>query len=145
MTAAPALRVRSLTKRFGGQAAVDGIDFEVESGAFACLIGPSGCGKTTLLRVMAGLETATAGQVEVDGVDVSHCSPAKRGVGMVFQSYALFPNMTVAANVAYGMRRAGGPARKARVGALLETVGLAGFEARWPRELSGGPHQRGAL
>jgi len=145
VTAAPALRVRGLTKLFGPQVAVAGVDFEVEAGAFACLIGPSGCGKTTLLRVMAGLETASTGRIEIDGVDVSQNSPAKRGVGMVFQSYALFPNMTVAANVAYGIRGLRSGEREARVWALLQTVGLAGFEARWPRELSGGQQQRVAM
>lgn len=144
-TTPPALKVCGLTKRFGTQVAVNAVDFEVEAGAFACLIGPSGCGKTTLLRVLAGLETCSQGRVEIDGADVTHSSPAQRGVGMVFQSYALFPNMTVAANVSYGMRGVGRSERKARVETLLETVGLAGFEARWPRELSGGQQQRVAM
>jgi iron(III) transport system ATP-binding protein len=144
-TSTPALKVSSLSKRFGSQLALDGVDFEVQAGAFACLIGPSGCGKTTLLRVLAGLERASAGGVEIDGVDVSHRSPAQRGVGMVFQSYALFPNMTVAANIAYGLRGVGRAQRKDRVEALLETAGLSGFEARWPRDLSGGQQQRVAM
>jgi len=141
----PALRVRGLTKRFGAQAAVDGVDFEVEAGGFTCLIGPSGCGKTTLLRMLAGLVPHTSGSIEIDGRDVSDRTPAERGVGMVFQSYALFPNLSVRENVGFGLRLRGAAARRARVEALLATVGLAGFEGRLPRELSGGQQQRVAI
>ncbi len=145
MSATPALRLRGLTKRFGADVAVDGVDFEVAPGQFACLVGPSGCGKTTLLRLLSGLEAASDGSVEIDGQDVSKKPPAARGVGMVFQSYALFPNMTVAANIGFGMKRCSRPERRARVEALLETVGLAGFAERWPQQLSGGQQQRVAM
>ena len=141
----PALRVRGLTKRFGAAAALDDIDLEVEAGGFTCLIGPSGCGKTTLLRLVAGLETQSAGAIEIEGRDVSDRPPAERGVGMVFQSYALFPNLSVAQNVTYGLRRASAGQRRDRAEALLATVGMAGFGARLPRQLSGGQQQRVAI
>lgn len=143
---APALRVRGLTKRFGAVTVVDAVDLAVEAGRFTCLIGPSGCGKTTLLRMLAGLEDASAGQVEIGGVDVSARSPAQRGVGMVFQSYALFPNMNVAKNIAFGLPRGTDATRRRdRVESLLATVGLPGYGARLPRELSGGQQQRVAI
>jgi ABC-type Fe3+/spermidine/putrescine transport system ATPase subunit len=145
VSAAPALRLSGLTKRFGADVAVDGVDLEVKAGQFACLVGPSGCGKTTLLRMLSGLETASDGRVEIDGQDVSRKPPAARGVGMVFQSYALFPNMNVAANIAFGMKRGSRTERRARVEALLETVGLSGFADRWPQQLSGGQQQRVAI
>jgi len=141
-----ALKVRDLTKRFGGQAAVDAVDLDVETGSFTCLIGPSGCGKTTLLRMLAGLEPSTWGRIEIEGRDVSASSPAERGVGMVFQSYALFPNMTVAANIGFGAART---LRRrelaAKVDSLLSVVGLEGFGRRRPHELSGGQQQRVAI
>jgi iron(III) transport system ATP-binding protein len=143
---AVALRVRGLTKRFAGKAAVDAVDLDVEEGGFTCLIGPSGCGKTTLLRMLAGLETANAGSVEIEGRDVSAASPAERGVGMVFQSYALFPNMTVASNVGFGAAKTLKRAElDAKVEALLRTVGLEGYDRRRPHELSGGQQQRVAI
>jgi ABC-type Fe3+/spermidine/putrescine transport system ATPase subunit len=144
-SAKPALKLSGLTKRFGADTAVDAVELEVQPGQFACLVGPSGCGKTTLLRMLSGLESASAGRVEIDGQDVSTKPPAARGVGMVFQSYALFPNMTVAANIAFGMKRASRAERRARVEALLDTVGLAGFSDRWPQQLSGGQQQRVAI
>jgi iron(III) transport system ATP-binding protein len=142
----PALRVRGLTKRFGAEAVVETVDLDVEAGGFTCLIGPSGCGKTTLLRMLAGLEPQSAGVIEIDGRDVSSRAPAERGVGMVFQSYALFPNLSVAENIAFGMvgRRAAAE-RRDRVAALLATVGLPGFGDRLPRQLSGGQQQRVAI
>ncbi len=141
-----ALSVRSLTKRFAATTAVDGIDLDVETGKFTCLIGPSGCGKTTLLRMLAGLEPATSGRVEIEGRDVSASSPAERGVGMVFQSYALFPNMTVAQNIGFGAgRKIGASERRARIESLLATVGLQGFGGRRPQQLSGGQQQRVAI
>jgi iron(III) transport system ATP-binding protein len=143
--AQPALKVRGLTKRFGGVTAVHTVNLDVEAGGFTCLIGPSGCGKTTLLRMLAGLEAQTSGSIEIDGRDVSARPPAERGVGMVFQSYALFPNMTAADNIAFGLRRASRIERQARVKALLATVGLEGYGARLPRELSGGQQQRIAI
>jgi len=147
MTAAePALKVRALTKRFGASAAVDAVDLDLEAGRFLCVIGPSGCGKTTLLRMLAGLEPSSSGRVEIEGRDVSDRSPAERGVGMVFQSYALFPNMTVAANIGFGAaRKTPAAERRARIEALLATVGLQGFGRRRPQELSGGQQQRVAI
>ena len=144
--AEPTLRVRGLTKRFGGVTAVHMANLDVETGGFTCLIGPSGCGKTTLLRMLAGLEPQSAGRIEIDGRDVSDRPPAERGVGMVFQSYALFPNLNVAENIGFGMRRGPNAAeRRTRVEALLATVGLQGYGARLPRELSGGQQQRVAI
>src|SRR3954452_8081885 len=97
------LRVRAVTKRFGAFAALDDVSLEVEKGKLVCFLGPSGCGKTTLLRVIAGLEAQDAGGIEIAGRDVSHLPPAQRDFGIVFQSYALFPNLTVAQNVGYGL------------------------------------------
>jgi iron(III) transport system ATP-binding protein len=139
----PALRVRGVTKRFGADTAVDAVDLDVEAGGFTCLIGPSGCGKTTLLRIVAGLERQTKGCVEIQGRDVSARPPSDRGVGMVFQSYALFPNLTVAENIAFGMR--GRAERRTHVEALLATVDLPGYGPRLPRQLSGGQQQRVAI
>ena len=141
-----ALQARGLTRRFGASLAVDSVDLDVEAGRFTCLIGPSGCGKTTLLRMLAGLEPASAGTIEIEGRDVSFCSPAERGVGMVFQSYALFPNMTVADNVGFGVvKTLDRRERAARVETLLGVVGLDGFGRRRPHELSGGQQQRVAI
>jgi iron(III) transport system ATP-binding protein len=145
VSAKTALKIRGLTKRFGAEAAVDAVDLDVEAGGFTCLIGPSGCGKTTLLRMLAGLETQSAGQIEIDGRDVSDRPPSERGVGMVFQSYALFPNLNVFENIAFGMRGRPVAEKRARVDALLATVGLPGYGRRLPRELSGGQQQRVAI
>ena len=143
--AEPALRVRGLTKRFGADTAVQAIDLDVEPGGFTCLIGPSGCGKTTLLRMLAGLEAQNAGSIEIGGRDVSQRPPSERGVGMVFQSYALFPNLNVAENIAFGLRGVNAEQRRERVDALLATVGLQGYAKRLPRALSGGQQQRVAI
>ncbi|MBV8594475.1 MAG: ABC transporter ATP-binding protein, partial [Caulobacteraceae bacterium] len=140
---APALQLMGLTKRYGGVAVVDEVDLAVAPGGFTCLVGPSGCGKTTLLRLVAGLETADAGAIVIAGRDVSGTPPDRRGAGMVFQSYALFPNLTAAENIGFGMRRGGG--RDERITALLTTVGLQGLERRLPRQLSGGQQQRVAV
>jgi iron(III) transport system ATP-binding protein len=144
------IELRAVTKRYGGAAAplvVQGVDIAVPTGTLATLLGPSGCGKTTVLRMIAGLESPTSGQILIDGRDVTARGPAERNVSMVFQSYALFPHMSVLDNVRYGldvsdvtrdeaMRRA----REAMAG-----VGLSGFDARLPSELSGGQQQRVAL
>ena len=146
MSPAPAFQVHGLTKRFGGALAVDNIDLAAPEGQFTCLVGPSGCGKTTLLRLLMGLEPATTGRIEIKGQDISNLPPARRGMGMVFQSYALFPNMRVADNIAFGMKGAArGHERARRVEALLETVGLPGLERRLPGQLSGGQQQRVAI
>jgi iron(III) transport system ATP-binding protein len=143
---APAFQVRGLTKRFGAAVAVDAVDLAAPEGQFTCLVGPSGCGKTTLLRLLMGLETPTEGRIEIGGQDISRLPAAKRGMGMVFQSYALFPNMRVADNITFGVKGRVPAAEKARqVAALLETVGLPGMERRFPGQLSGGQQQRVAI
>jgi iron(III) transport system ATP-binding protein len=138
---------RAVGKRYGSVAAVDAVSFAIEKGSLVTLLGPSGCGKTTTLRLIAGLELPTSGHILIDGEDVSLRSAAERDVSMVFQSYALFPHMSVLENVCYGLR-AGGMARReaeARAAEKLAVVGLAGFEARLPSELSGGQQQRVAV
>jgi len=138
--------VQGLSRSFGPVTALDGVGFTAPAGELTCLIGPSGCGKTTLLRLIAGLDAPSEGVIEIDGQDVTRLSPARRGAGMVFQSYALFPNMTVEANIAYGMKRGlSAPAKTARVDALLDTVGLPGLNRRLPSALSGGQQQRVAI
>ena len=143
----PALEFHAVSKCYGPVTAVDTIDFAVEPGTLVTLLGPSGCGKTTTLRLVAGLELPTAGRILIDGEDVTHRSAAERDVSMVFQSYALFPHMTVLDNVCYGLRASG--LSKADAAALAEeklrTVGLAGFGGRLPSELSGGQQQRVAV
>ncbi|MDR3509916.1 MAG: ABC transporter ATP-binding protein [Caulobacteraceae bacterium] len=143
---ASALELRGLSKRFGRTLAVDGLNLDVPTGSFVCLVGPSGCGKTTALRLIAGLESPSEGAILSEGVDITRRHPAERGLGMVFQSYALFPNLTVGANVSFGLPGAMPTAQKqARVAELLELVGLAAFAQRRPADLSGGQQQRVAL
>ena len=138
---------RGVVKRYGTTTAVSGIDFTVETGTLVTLLGPSGCGKTTTLRMIAGLELPNEGRILIAGRDVTRLGASERDVSMVFQSYALFPHMSVLENVAYGLRRSG----LAKVGAEkcaqegLEQVGLKGYSARQPSELSGGQQQRVAL
>jgi iron(III) transport system ATP-binding protein len=141
---------RQVTKRFGGANAplvIGGVDLRIEKGTLTTILGPSGCGKTTLLRMIAGLETPSSGQILIDGEDVTELGPAERNVSMVFQSYALFPHMSVFENVAYGLTVAGVPVtqRLTRVKAALDSVGLMGYEHRIPSELSGGQQQRVAV
>jgi iron(III) transport system ATP-binding protein len=145
--ARPYLRVSALSKRFGSFTALEAIELEVREGEFICFLGPSGCGKTTLLRAIAGLDPQTDGRIEMRGKDVSHAPPAARDFGIVFQSYALFPNQTVAQNIGYGLvnRRAGRAAVKARVEELLALVGLTEHADKYPVQLSGGQQQRVAL
>ena len=149
--ATPFLSVRQVTRRFGTGAAtftaLDGVSLDVAQGEFVCLLGPSGCGKTTLLRIIAGLEAQNGGQIVAGGRDISNLAPRERDYGIVFQSYALFPNLTVAQNVAYGLdTRNGNRARMhERVSEMLALVGLAGSEAKYPSQLSGGQQQRVAL
>ncbi|MEZ5849830.1 MAG: putative 2-aminoethylphosphonate ABC transporter ATP-binding protein [Hyphomicrobiaceae bacterium] len=145
--AAVHLSVEGIVKRFGQFEALKGISLNVREGELVCFLGPSGCGKTTLLRVVAGLDAQDAGRVVLGGRDVSHLPPAARDFGIVFQSYALFPNLTVAANVGYGLvnrRRAKGEIA-ARVAELLALVGLPDQGAKYPVQLSGGQQQRVAL
>jgi iron(III) transport system ATP-binding protein len=145
--ASPLLRIRNLTKTFGQFTALNNVSLDVPKGEFVCFLGPSGCGKTTLLRAIAGLDPQDAGMIEIAGRDVSHLPPAARDFGIVFQSYALFPNLTVGANVGYGLvnRRAGRAAMDARVHELLTLVGLKDQEKKYPVQLSGGQQQRVAL
>jgi iron(III) transport system ATP-binding protein len=138
------LAVEGLTKRFGSLAAVDQLSLDLSEGEFVCLVGPSGCGKTTALRMIAGLERPTAGRVLSGGRDIAALPPAERGMGMVFQSYALFPNMTAAQNIAFAFDRKTANA-KAHVEELLALVDLAAFARRRPQELSGGQQQRVAI
>jgi iron(III) transport system ATP-binding protein len=136
------VELRAVSKRYGDVSAVDAVSFTIEAGHLVTLLGPSGCGKTTTLRMIAGLEVPTGGQILIGGEDVTRLAPSARDVSMVFQSYALFPHMTVMENVSYGL--AGQPRavqrEKAREG--LRLVGLEGYEARLPSELSGGQQQR---
>jgi spermidine/putrescine transport system ATP-binding protein len=141
------IRLIGLTKRFDDVVAVDGISLEIDRGHFFALLGPSGCGKTTTLRMIGGFEEPTEGRIELGGVDVAALPPYKRDVNTVFQSYALFPHLSIFENVAFGLRRRGvkkGELRT-RVVEALELVGLAGLERRKPRQLSGGQQQRIAL
>jgi iron(III) transport system ATP-binding protein len=145
------IEFRNVSKRYGASAdaplAVRNISFGVEKGSLTTILGPSGCGKTTTLRMIAGLESPTSGQIFIDGRDVTTLGPAQRNVSLVFQSYALFPHMNVIENVSYGLRMSGLPVDQARAKAavMLETVGLRGLDARMPSELSGGQQQRVAL
>ena len=141
------VRIEGLTKRFGAITAVDGIDLEIRRGELCALLGGSGCGKTTLLRMLAGFETPDSGRIVIDGQDMTGVPPYRRPVNMMFQSYALFPHMDVAANVGYGLRRDGvaAPEIAKRVAEALEQVKLADHAARRPAQLSGGQRQRVAL
>ncbi len=141
------VRLERLTKRFGRVVAAREVSLDIADGEFFSFLGPSGCGKTTTLRMVAGFERPDAGRVYFDDADVTDLPPEARPVGMVFQNYALFPNMTVFGNVAFPLRLKKLPAEtiKKRVGELLELVHLEGLENRYPRELSGGQQQRVAL
>ena len=145
--AAPYVRIDRLTKRFGDFVAVRQVSLEIARGEIFCLLGGSGCGKTTLLRMLAGFETPTEGAIYIDGVDVTQVPPYERPVNMMFQSYALFPHMTVSQNVAFGLQQ-DGTARaeiESRVREMLMLVKLDGYEKRKPHQLSGGQRQRVAL
>lgn len=145
------IELRNVSKRYGSDpsaaAAVREVSFEVPRGTLTTILGPSGCGKTTTLRMIAGLEVPTGGQILIAGKDVTTLGPAQRNVSMMFQSYALFPHMDVVENVGYGLRMSGIPRHPARQRAIdaLRMVGLVGLDARLPSELSGGQQQRVAL
>ena len=142
-----AVRLQGVTKRYGDVVAVDAIDLEVRDGEFFSLLGPSGCGKTTTLRMIGGFEAPTSGLIELDGAEVTWLPPYRRNVNTVFQSYALFPHLTIYENVAFGLRRrnvAPDEIRR-RVGEMLELVQLPGYERRRPSQISGGQAQRVAL
>jgi len=145
----PAVTVAGLTHAYGAKRVVRGLGFTLANGAIGCLLGPSGCGKTTVLRCIAGFEPVQDGEIALAGRVVSRpgtqVAPEKRSVGMMFQDYALFPHLTVARNVAFGLARQAPDASRARVAAMLDLVGLAGQADAYPHELSGGQQQRVAL
>ena len=141
------LEIDQLHKQFGDLPAVSGFDVDVEQGEFLSLLGPSGCGKTTALRMIAGFERPTSGTIHLNGRDITNQPPNRRHIGMVFQSYALFPNMTVADNVGFGLKLKGmtpADARR-RAGELLELIQLPDKGGSYPYQLSGGQQQRVAL
>src|SRR3954470_22100852 len=141
------LEISGASKRFGAVTAVDRVFLSIERGEFFALLGPSGCGKTTLLRLIAGFETPNEGRIVIDGADVTAVPPYARPVNMMFQSYALFPHLDVAGNIAFGLKQEGMARRRrvARVAEMLALVQMTGFAKRRPHELSGGQKQRVAL
>jgi len=145
--AKPYVRIEKVTKKFGDFVAVDDVTLDIYKKEIFCLLGASGCGKTTLLRMLAGFERPTAGRIYIDGVDMTAIPPYERPVNMMFQSYAIFPHMSVEQNVAFGLRQEGVPKAETarRVGEMLELVKLAQFAKRKPHQLSGGQRQRVAL
>ena len=136
-----------LQRRFDAAVALDDVSFNLPSGAFSVLLGPSGCGKSTVLRLIAGLDTPTAGQIELDGVDITTLPPSQRNVSMVFQSYALFPHLNVAENILFGLsvRRVSKAEQRDRLDRVTAMMGLGDLLARRPAQLSGGQQQRVAL
>ena len=141
------VHLQNLTLSYGNSIAVPDLDLSVRKGELIALLGPSGCGKTTTMRAIAGLMPPTRGSIHIDGVDVTRMPANKRGIGLVFQSYALFPHLSVFENAAFGLRlqKMADKDVQSKVGAVLEKVGLSGFEKRKPAELSGGQQQRLSL
>lgn len=141
------LSISHVTKRFGSTVVVDDFNLDIEKGEFVSFLGPSGCGKTTTLRIVAGFETPTSGQVLLDGKDITDLTPSKRNVGMIFQSYALFPNMTVAQNIGFGLRvrKESEEVVNQRVDEMLNLVHLEAHAKKYPYQLSGGQQQRVSL
>ena len=141
------LKLENLTKRYGHLTAVDHVDLEIQEGEFICFLGPSGCGKTTVLRMITGFETVTEGKVIFDNRVINDLIPKKREFGIVFQSYALFPNMTVEENIAFGLKMRKMPKKviAERVDVMLDLIGLSGWRRLYPAQLSGGQQQRVAL
>src|SRR6202012_6037856 len=147
MTASATLELVQLTKKYGGVTAVDAINLRIPAGSYCCLLGPSGCGKTSTLRMIAGHESVTSGDVIVGARNVTDLPPAARGTAMMFQSYALFPHLSVIDNVAFALKMKGidKATRHAEARKLLELVDMQTYEARLPGQLSGGQQQRLAL
>ncbi|MCP4983734.1 MAG: ABC transporter ATP-binding protein, partial [Gammaproteobacteria bacterium] len=145
--AEPFIKIQSVSKHFGDFTAVDSVDLDIYQGELFCLLGGSGCGKSTLLRMLAGFETPSSGSILIDGANMTDVPPYERPANMMFQSYALFPHMTVENNVAYGLKRDGlaGSEIKKRVEEMLAMVELTPFTKRKPHQLSGGQQQRVAL
>src|ERR1700733_12544306 len=143
----PLLRIEAVVKKFGAFRAVDRLSLDIRAGEFFALLGPSGCGKTTLLRMLAGFETPDEGRILLDGKDIARILPHQRPVNMMFQTYALFPHLSVRDNIAFGLKRAGMPRAKinTRVAEMMALVKLEGLEKRKPDQLSGGQRQRVAL
>lgn len=143
----PFLQLDGLAKSFGQNQVVQSFSLDIAKGEFVSFLGPSGCGKTTVLRMLAGFETPSAGRILIDGTDVTNLRPSQRNVGLVFQSYALFPNLTAAQNVAFGLKvaKVGREEIEVRVKAMLDLIGLPSLADRYPFELSGGQQQRVAL
>ncbi|MEO1795105.1 MAG: ABC transporter ATP-binding protein, partial [Pseudomonadota bacterium] len=147
MTSAPALELAAVTKAYDGKVAVNAISHKFAPNAYACLLGPSGCGKSSTLRMIAGHETVTRGDILLGAANITDLAPASRGTAMMFQSYALFPHLTVIDNVAFSLKMKGvaKAERHARARDRLELVDMASFEDRLPNQLSGGQQQRVAL
>ena len=145
--AVPFIKIQSVSKHFGDFTAVDGVDLEIYKGELFCLLGGSGCGKSTLLRMLAGFETPSSGTITIDDANMTEVPPYERPVNMMFQSYALFPHMTVEKNIAYGLHRDGIARSEVnrRVDEMLEMVELGQFRKRKPQQLTGGQRQRVAL
>ena len=143
----PFVNVDDVAKRWNGQLGVEDVSLSIPNGSFVALLGPSGCGKSTTLRLLAGLELPDEGKIVIDGRDVTAAAPSERNLSMVFQSYALFPHLSVAENVIFGLkvRKVGALERRKKLTRALEITGLTGYEARKPGELSGGQRQRVAL
>ena len=141
------LVLENVSKRFGAVLAVDGVDLEIEHGEFVVFVGPSGCGKSTMLRMISGLENVTAGRILIGGRNVTNVAPSRRGVAMVFQSYALFPHLTAAENIGFGLKLARLPKDEivSRVAEVAATLQIEALLKRYPRELSGGQRQRVAI
>ena len=141
------IRFENIVKNFGQNEVLKNINLEIEKGQLVTLLGPSGCGKSTLLRCLAGLENVTSGRVYLDGRDITDVNPKDRDIGMVFQQYSLFPNMTVEQNVAFGlkMKKTEKTVIKEKVKEILEVVGLSDKIKHYPSQLSGGQQQRAAL
>ena len=141
------LSLRGISKAFAGVTALDGVSLDIDEGEFVCFLGPSGCGKTTLLRVIAGLETPDAADIRLGGANLQDVPARERNFGIVFQSYSLFPNMSVARNIAYGLECRGWPkaSRQGRIDAMLALVNLADQAGKFPHQLSGGQQQRVAI